>query len=215
MPITREPVKGRTEAGRRREERARARRDRIVRAAAALFLDRGYASTTVEAVASSAGVGVATVYQAFGTKAAILARALDVTIAGDDDAIPVLERDWVTAARSEVREDRRLALVVAGAAEIAARTAPLKEVMRDAAATEPVIRALLEDDDARRLATQRSLVEIALGAPPTDAELATFYALVNSQSYRLVSSHFGWDEATWREWLIGVLTESLTDGPGG
>jgi AcrR family transcriptional regulator len=215
MPSPREPVKGRTEAGRRREERARARRDRIVQAAAALFLDRGYASTTVEAVASSAGVGVATVYQAFGTKAAILARALDVTIAGDDNAIPVLERDWVTAARSEVDRRRRLALVVTGAADIAVRTAPLKEVMRDAAATEPAIRELLDDDDARRLATQRSLVELALGASPTDAELATFYSLVNSHSYRLAASRLGWDTVRWRDWLIDVLTQSLLDHPAG
>jgi AcrR family transcriptional regulator len=215
MPTPRAPVKGRTEAGRRREKRARATRDRIVRAAAALFLDRGYVATTMEAVAKSAGVGVATVYQAFGTKAALLARALDVTIAGDADAVPVLDRDWVIAARSEARPLRRLALVVAGAADIAIRTARLKEVMRDAAATEPAIRDLLDDDDGRRLATQRSLVEIALGAPPTDAELATFYSLVNSHSYQLASSHLGWDEATWRDWLIDVLARSLLDDPAG
>jgi AcrR family transcriptional regulator len=209
MQSAREPVKGRTDAGRRREQRARATRDRIVGAATELFLERGYASTTVEAVASSAGVAVATVYQAFGTKAAILARALDVTIAGDDDAVAVLERDWVRRARTEADPLRRMATVVSGAAGIAARTAPLKEVMRDAAATEPAIRTLLVQDDTRRLTTHRELLTIVLGSPPSEAALATFYALVSSQSYRLALAQLGWDEHTWREWLIDVLARQL------
>jgi AcrR family transcriptional regulator len=191
MQSGREPVKGRTEAGRRREQRARATRDRIVGAATALFLERGYTATTVEAIASAAEVGVATVYQAFGTKAAVLARALDVAIAGDDDPVAVLDRDWVATAREEPDPRRRLATVVTGAARIAARTAPLKEVMRDAAATEPDIRALLDQDDAQRLVTQRSLLEVVLGAAPSEDDLATFYALVNSRSYQLAPPSSG------------------------
>jgi AcrR family transcriptional regulator len=209
MQSVREPVKGRTDAGRRREQRARATRDRIVRAATARFVDRGYVATTVETIAASAGVAVATVYQAFGTKAAILARCLDVAIAGDDDPVAVLDRDWVAAAGDEPDPRRRLIAVVTGAAGIAARTAPLKEVMRDAAATEPAIRELVDRDDAQRLATQRALVTIVLAAPPSDDALATFYALVNSHSYRLASTQLGWDEAAWRRWLIDVLARQL------
>ena len=49
-----DPVKGKSEAGRRREERARQRRQRIVDAALRLFLERGYVATTVEAIAEAA-----------------------------------------------------------------------------------------------------------------------------------------------------------------
>jgi AcrR family transcriptional regulator len=213
MSNAREPVKGRTEAGRRREQRARATRERIVQAATERFLDRGYAATTVESIATSAGVGVATVYQAFGTKAAILARCLDVAIAGDDEAVAVVDREWVAAARAEADPRRRLTAVVAGAAGIAARTAPLKEVMRDAAATEPVIRELVERDDAHRLVTQRALVTVVLDRPPSDEELAAFYMLVNSYSYRLASTQLGWDEDTWRDWLVDAAARQL--GLGG
>ena len=73
----REPVKGKTEAGRRREERARHKRQRVADAALWLFLERGYMETTIEAIARKAAVAPATVYQAFGTKQAILARILD------------------------------------------------------------------------------------------------------------------------------------------
>ena len=90
-----EPVKGRTEAGRRREERARHRRQRVADTALRLFLERGYVATTVEAIAREAAVAPATVYQAFRTKQAILARVLDQAIAGDAEPAALLDRNWV------------------------------------------------------------------------------------------------------------------------
>lgn len=210
----REPVKGRTDAGRRREARARTTRDRIVAAATTLFLERGYASTTVEAVAAAAAVAPATVYQAFGTKAAILARALDQAIAGDADAVPLLDRDWVATARGERDAGRRLAVVVENVATVAARSAALKEVMRDAASTEPVIRELVDEDESRRLRTHRHLLEIVLDRPPSDGELATLYSLANSRAYLLASRQLGWSEARWSRWLVDVLRHQLLRAGG-
>lgn len=205
----REPVKGKTAAGRRREQRARATRGRIVARATDLFLEQGYTATTVDAIATAAGVATATVYQAFGTKAAVLAAALDESIVGDADEAPLLDREWVTDAREERDPEQRLAIVVANAAKIAARTAPLKDVMRDAAATEPAIRDLLTRDDARRLQTQHELVQIAVGDDPSEADLAAFFLLVNSHSYLLASRHLGWSETRWRRWLIETLSRQF------
>src|ERR1700694_687299 len=58
-------------------------RRQIIRAARRLFVTLGYVGTTVEAIAAEAGVAVATVYKAFGTKAAI-ARELNDLI--DEEA---------------------------------------------------------------------------------------------------------------------------------
>src|SRR6185437_17119394 len=107
-----EPVKGRTEAGRRREERARHRRQRVVDTALRLFLERGYVATTIEAIAREAAVAPATVYQAFGTKQAILARVLDQTITGDAQPAALLDRDWVKQASQHPDQRQRLALVI-------------------------------------------------------------------------------------------------------
>ncbi len=213
-----EVVKGKTEAGRRREQRARRTRARIADAALRLFLDRGYLATTVEAIASQAGVAPATVYQAFGTKQAVLARVLDTTIAGDADSVPLLERAWVAEALRHRSPGRRLAAVVRGAARIAARTAPLKEVVRDAAATDTRARELIGEDHERRRQTQRALVEIAVGndelrsGTTLDRAAETFFLLVNSSCYELAES-LGWSEAEWQQWLVEVLTnEILGDG---
>lgn len=208
-----EPVKGKSDAGRRREQRARETRRRIVRAAVDRFLRHGYRATTVESIASDARVAPATVYQAFGTKAAVLAQALDESIVGDDSTTPLLERDWVVAARREPDPHRRLAHVLDGAVRTAIRTAELKAVARDAAASEPAIRELLERDDARRLITQRALVEIVLGRPGTDDEAAAFYLLVNSPTALLAANQLGWDDATWTAWLLDVLSRQLLGVP--
>jgi AcrR family transcriptional regulator len=218
-----EPVKGKTEAGRRREQRAHQTRTRICEAALRLFRERGYVATTVEAVAAEAGVAPATDYQAFGSKQGLLARALDATITGDVAPVPLLDRDWVSAARRQRSPRRRLAAVVRGAAQVAAQTAALKDVMRDAAATDPSVRTLIHTDHARRRETQRALVQIAVGADELrpglslDSAADTFFLLVNSSSYRLATDMLGWSDDGWQRWLVDVLTreffgDTRTDG---
>ena len=214
-----EPVKGKTDAGRRREERARQRRERVVDAASRLFGERGYVATTIEAIAREAAVAPATVYQAFGTKQAILARILDVTIAGDADPAALLDRDWVRQAARHPDPRQRLALVVRHTSQVAARTAPVKEVMRDAAASDPAVRQLLLEDDQRRYLTQQALVDLIIGAgslrPGCDRDhaVATFFALVNSHGYQLLATQLGWSPDDWQRWLTGVLDRELF-GPG-
>ena len=210
-----EPVKGKTDAGRRREEHARQRRQRVVEAASRLFGERGYVATTIEAIAREAAVAPATVYQAFGTKQAILARILDVTIAGDAGPAALLDRDWVRQAATHQDPRQRLALVVRHTSQVAARTAPVKEVMRDAAALDPAVRQLLREDDQRRYLTQQALVDLIIGPDSLragcdrDHAVATFFALVNSHGYQLLATQLGWSPDDWQRWLTGVLDHEL------
>jgi AcrR family transcriptional regulator len=209
-----EPVKGKTDAGRRREERARHRRQRVVDAALRLFLERGYVAATIEAIAREAAVAPATVYQAFGTKQAILARILDQAIAGDAGSAALLERDWVKQARQHPDPRQRLALVIQHTSQVAARTAPIKEVMRDAAAADPAVRQLLHEDDQRRCLTQQALVDLVIGQDPWAGcdrghAVATFFAIINSHCYQLLATHLGWSPADWQRWLTAVLGREL------
>jgi len=63
------------EPGLRERQKARRRAD-IIAAGRRLFLEQGYSATSVEAVAETAEVGVATVYNYFGTKGGLLAEIL-------------------------------------------------------------------------------------------------------------------------------------------
>ncbi|HZL04801.1 MAG TPA: TetR/AcrR family transcriptional regulator, partial [Coriobacteriia bacterium] len=55
-----------------REERARETRRRLAAAATTHFLQAGYASTSLAAIAGTAGVSVDTVYKTFGSKIGLL-----------------------------------------------------------------------------------------------------------------------------------------------
>ena len=192
----------------------------MVDTALRLFLERGYVVTTIEAIARDAAVAPATVYQAFGTKQAILARVLDQAIAGDAEPAALLDRDWVKQAARHPDPRQRLGVVVRHTSQVAARTAPIKEVMRDAAAGDPAVRRLLHEDDRRRYLTQQALVDEVIGAGSLragcdrDHAVATFFATVNSHCYQLLARQLGWSPADWQEWLTAVLgRELLGTGP--
>ena len=54
-----------------------------------LFITDGYAATTMERIAEDAGVAVQTLYYTFGTKGQLLCEVVEVTAAGEEDAVPV------------------------------------------------------------------------------------------------------------------------------
>ena len=97
----------------RRAEQATQTRRRVLAAATGLFERQGYAATTVRQVAADAGVAVQTVEASFGSKPRLLKACIDVAIAGDDEAVPVLARDWTESARAAATPSELLAVVAA------------------------------------------------------------------------------------------------------
>ena len=89
----------------RRREQARVTRLVVVEAARRLFLERGFAATTVPAVAAEAAVSVQTVYKVFGTKARLAKAVFDVSMAGDDEPESMLERPALARIRSSHSTD--------------------------------------------------------------------------------------------------------------
>jgi AcrR family transcriptional regulator len=81
--------------GGRGQARTRLARGAVVQAARTLFLERGYGTTTIEAISALADVPAATVYRLFSSKRGILKALLDVSIVGDDEALPMAERPHV------------------------------------------------------------------------------------------------------------------------
>jgi hypothetical protein len=138
-----------------------------------------------------------------------------VTIAGDAGPAALPDRDWVQQASQHPDPAQRLALVVQHTSRVAARTAAIREVMRDAAATDPAVRQLLWQDDQRRYLTQQALVDLVIGAGPLrpggdrDHAVATFFALVNSHGYQLLATQLGWSPADWQQWLTAILGREL------
>src|SRR5262249_59792052 len=85
----------------RRQEQARQSRAAVLQEARRRFLADGFASTTVGAIADGADVSVETVYKAFGNKAGLLKAVFDVAAVGDDEPVPLAEREMVVAIKAE------------------------------------------------------------------------------------------------------------------
>jgi AcrR family transcriptional regulator len=169
--------------------RARSQRtsSRVLAACRELFLEQGYARTTIESIAARAGVSAQTVYNQFGTKCDLLAAVLDRAIVGDASPVAVVERPWFVVGEDESATDAITRFAAAGTA-ILARVAPVYDVIRSASAL-PEVRRLLADNRRRRRADQRHLVA-ALAAtgqlrPDLDTEHAAdvVYGLVNEDVY--------------------------------
>jgi AcrR family transcriptional regulator len=84
-----------------RGSRTRATRRKITDTATELFVLDGYSATTLERIASRAGVAVQTVYFHFGNKSGVLREAVDVAAVGDDQPVAMLDRPWLEQARAE------------------------------------------------------------------------------------------------------------------
>ena len=115
----------RTYRSNRRAAQARRTRQRVLDAATAEFLARGYAGATIPAIATGAAVSVPTVESLFGTKARVLKAAIDVAIAGDDEPVPVLDRSWAAAALAAEGIDELLSIVAGVIGPAQARSAGL------------------------------------------------------------------------------------------
>jgi TetR/AcrR family transcriptional regulator of autoinduction and epiphytic fitness len=109
----------------RREAGARRTRRRVLEAAGSVFVAGGYAGATIRAIAAEAGVSVPTVELLFATKARLLKAAIDVAIAGDDEAVAVLDRSWTSAAIASASADEFLSIVARTIGAAQARSAGL------------------------------------------------------------------------------------------
>ena len=131
-----------------RRERARQARDQIAGIAEDLFLSRGYAATTVAAIAAQARVSVETIYKGFGGKPGLVRAIVERGLAG---AGPVPAEQRSDQIRDTVPDPRQiLAAWGAFVTEIAPRTAPILTLARDAAASDPELAALLDEISAAR-----------------------------------------------------------------
>ncbi|MFI5709311.1 TetR/AcrR family transcriptional regulator [Kribbella sp. NPDC051620] len=205
-----------------RSEQTELARRRILTAAGALFLDRGYLGTTLAAIATEAGVSVQTVYNVIGGKPAVLKAVYDVQLAGDDEPIPMVDRPIYQAIAKAPDARQCLALYASLARGIAERTTPLIRMARAQAATG-------DRDLAEYLETLDG--ELDFGARYMAGHLAGKYGLregldtgtaadilwsLNGSdlAHRLVNERgWGWDR--YEQWMAATLADLLVGQDAG
>lgn len=197
------------------QARTRLARAAVVGAARALFLERGYGPTTIEAISARSDVPPATVYRLFSSKRGILKALLDVSIAGDDEAVPVADRPAVRSLLSDPDPRRKLAAFVGVAAEVNARTSAIYRILVSAAASDPDAATLLDELTRQRQEGQgriaRSLSRSGALRPKLRESDARdiIHALVSPEVYGLLVIDRGWPSERYQTWLTDTLIEQL------
>ena len=199
----------------RRQAQARETRRQIVEAARKLFVEYGYAGATIEAIAREAGVAPETIFATFGNKRAILAALIDVSVGGDEQPIPLLQRPGPQTVLQEIDPVRLLQLFAADISGILERVAPVFAIMRVAAKTEPDIAELLKNRLEQRLrnltaVAQRLAAQNALREDLTVEQTAEIiWTITSPEVYNLLTVDRGWPRERYAHWLCDTLARLL------
>jgi AcrR family transcriptional regulator len=198
-----------------RTERAQKTRSRVIEAATRLFVQHGYSTTTIRAIAAEAGVSVPTVELLFGTKAQLLHVVIDVAIAGDDEPVPVLSRAWAADAQSSRDVQDFLSVVAHVVSEAQARSAGVMLAAYEAAASDPDIQLLILDRESQRERTAAwivdSVLERAALRPGLDRAgvIDTVWLLMDPVIFNRLTRHRGWNPERYASWFADSVAQLL------
>jgi AcrR family transcriptional regulator len=201
------------------QARTRFARRAVVDAAHQLFLDRGYGATTIEAISDLSDVPAATVYRLFSSKRGILKALLDVSIVGDEEAVPMAQRPHVRALLADPDPAVQLGGFVAVASDVNSRVAPIYLVLVSAAGADPEAAALLEELTSQRREGQRMVARslarsgaLRPGVRERDA-VDVIHALMSPEVYRLLVLDRHWKPQRYERWLTALLSDQLLAAP--
>jgi AcrR family transcriptional regulator len=190
-----------------RARQAAGTRAAVLRAARELFLEQGYGATTVEDVATRAGVSKPTVFTAVGNKQTLLKVVRDVAMAGDDEPVAVNDRPAAAAVRAEPDQDRAITLAASAIVGVSRRYGTIDAVLRGAAESgEQDLRELWRESERQRLVgARRWLTTLAAKRPPAagfdlDAAVDQLWLYMAPDQYLRLKQR-GWSDERVERWL--------------
>ncbi len=205
----------RSRDGRARQARTRLARAAVIQAARALFLERGYAGTTIETISDRSDVPPATVYRLFSSKLGILKALLDASIAGDDEGVALEDRPHVRALLADPDPGNQLSGLAAIIRGIMSRGEPLHRILVSASGSDPDAAALLAELTRQRQHGHARIVRsLARGGAlrpklrERDAD-DIIHALTSPEVYRLLVCDRGWRPERYERWLKDILIDQL------
>ena len=192
---------------------AQTRRD-ILTAARKLFVEQGYASTSMQQIADEAGVALQTVYSSVGPKASIILALVDLIDeeAGLEELIPTF--------RAETDPRRMIAWGVRIPYTFVERCGDYLAALISAAAVDKDAAAALNEAWTRH---QHGALEIARkivasGAVRPGLTLDDVYGAFALNTWATTQMHardgLGWSGPRWERWCVRFLADAiLGEGP--
>ncbi len=201
-----------------RDRQRAATRTTIVVAATTCFVNGGYASTTIPAIARAAGVSTETIYAVFGarrgTKRELLRAVIEMAVTGGTDPTPVISDDWVERIRAEPNQRRRLDLLTGATRDVLRRAASIDEMVRAVATTDSEIAQLRRELERRRRRDAQLVVELLaevgpLRVPPNEAADLVWALSRSSDLYSALTVDRRWSDRRARAALADILARVL------
>jgi TetR/AcrR family transcriptional regulator, regulator of autoinduction and epiphytic fitness len=202
-----------------RQEQARQTRRAILDAAAALFVEPGYAATPLTAIAAEAGVAIQTVYKVFGSKQALLSALVDVTVAGDDDPVALPDRQFVSEIRALSDARTKLDRYARHLADVHARQAQVMLALAAAATADPEAAAIWRKhlDDRRTGMTMFAADLTSTGElrPEHTVETAAdvLWLAMDVRNYDWLVRQRGWPPERFQRWYVDTVAAALLTEP--
>ena len=209
-----EPVeaKRRYDSSRRRAQ-AEATRADILEAAQRRFERHGYAATSMEAVATEAGVALKTVYVAFGTKSGLLRALWNHLLRDGRDDTPAARQSRYRAVVEKPDPERQLRVAFHASRIVEERIGGVLDVIRGAAQVDPEVAALWSRIQSELHDNQRVIVESLdrKGALVADIDAATdvLWTITHPNVWQLLVRERGWTPDRWERWSADLACAQL------
>jgi AcrR family transcriptional regulator len=196
-----------------REQQSAQTRERIAEAAVEEFAERGWAGTTVAAIAARAGVTPQAVYQAVGAKPELLIRAVETAVAGSSDDVMLADRPSFAAVYEPgLSNTQRIRAYTAATADAYHRAAALFLVLQDAARSDPGAAKMADAGARRRLAETRRLAALLRpdgGEASITALTDVIWVLAGPAVYADLVHRRQWTADRYRKFLETMLDTAI------
>lgn len=196
-----------------RDRQAEHARRLIVSAATEVFLEKGYVGTTMDDIAERAAVARRTIYNQFGSKAALLIAAINDRVVGAEERSQASDH---RAIRELDQPDEIIDAFIRAHVGVATRSLPILRVTSEAAAVDPEVAQEYERNEERRYQAQQLLIQILSekGLLRTDVPidyLKRGFWLLAGPPMLVAATQAGWDIDTYARWLRDTVTGLLID----
>jgi AcrR family transcriptional regulator len=170
----------------------------------------GYAGLTIRAVAERAAVSQETIYKTFGGKRGMVKALYDVTLAGDDQPIPMAERPEIRDLLAEPDPHAKVRAYARLARQISERVG---DVLALLGAGGPEAAGITAQTDRERLAGTtafaRHLADRGLLRTDPASAADACWILTSPQLYRLCTAGRGWSHERYERWLGDMMSAAL------
>lgn len=195
--------------GVQRQAKTAAARARVAEAALELFIDQGYAATSMEAIAGRAGVGLRTVYDLHASKVGILRALLE--------SFARLPRPQFETEVEVLKADPRaqLRFLVQFAVDYFAAAEPLLDLISTSGFAQPELQSAGEQGERFRRSSQGPIVSewtrrgVLRPGLSRNAAADILWAMTSPSLYLLFVRQRHWSRRRYSDWLSASVAELL------